>query len=435
MQAYDIAIIGGGVLGTCISYWLSLLYDAKICVIEKEQGVAMHASSRNTAVIHSPFYLDPSTKKVLARSAMSSYAMWERLAEKTCTPWRKTGVLEIALDEYQHKSLEEYMQWGNENGIPQKDIHLLDEREVAQIEPNIECHSAILCKREVSSNFGILTDMVKRESQSHGTRFLFDMEVERIQQDGQGLYNIISAGKDHVQEISANLVINCAGGNALDIAQMFGLATDHSDLHFRGEYWVAEPPHDKLVNTTVYTVAEFKGYPFLDPHWIKKADGTTEVGPNAVPVPGPETYDGYIGDLDTAVSKFVDIVTGSAKRLLVDAEFLSLVSKEWFSSVSKTAMIGRVRKFIPRARPEFFQKRGTAGIRTPIITPEGKFLPDVMELEDDHSFHILNYNSPGATGAPAYAALVVKRLCAGGFLHHARDSPPNSVWRLADIDG
>ncbi|MGI0022430.1 MAG: FAD-dependent oxidoreductase, partial [Nitrososphaeraceae archaeon] len=45
------AIIGGGILGTSISYWLSGLYDIKICVIEKESEVAIHASSRNTGVV------------------------------------------------------------------------------------------------------------------------------------------------------------------------------------------------------------------------------------------------------------------------------------------------------------------------------------------------------------------------------------------------
>ena len=51
MQKYDIAIIGGGILGTTISYWLSVLYDLKICIIEKESDVALHSSTRNSGVI------------------------------------------------------------------------------------------------------------------------------------------------------------------------------------------------------------------------------------------------------------------------------------------------------------------------------------------------------------------------------------------------
>ncbi len=428
VSKYDIAIIGGGILGTCISNWISSLYDVNLCVIEKESNVAMHASSRNTAVVHSPFYLNPKTKKVLAKSALISYNMWEKLANLANVPWNKTGVLELALNENQHKSLEDYMQWGNENGIPSNDLELLDAKQVSKMEPNIECYSAIFCKREVSSDFGMFTNAIKKESEKHGTNFLLEKNVKNIKKNEKDSSIIFDDGSN----ISADLVINCAGGNSLDIAQMLGIATEYSDLHFRGEYWVADPQYSDLVKTTVYTVAEFKGYPFLDPHWIKKANGQTEVGPNAVPVPSPETYEGYIGDLGTSISKLKDIVTGNAKKLFSDSEFLSLISKEWLSSISKTAMINRVQKFIPKVQPEFFSKKGTSGIRSPIITPQGKFLLDVMELENEHSFNIINYNSPGATGAPAYSAFIIKKLQEKGFLDY-KENHKESIWSFNDV--
>ena len=428
MSKYDIAIIGGGILGTSISYWISSLFDVNLCVIEKESNVAMHASSRNTGVVHSPFYLDPKTKKVFAKSALISYNMWETLAKKEKIPWTKTGVFELALNEEQHKSLEEYMQWGNENGIPSKDLELLDGKEVSKLEPNIECHSALFCKREVSSDFGAFTNAIKKESDKQGTNFLLEKNVKEIKRNEKDSSIIFNDGSS----ISANLVINCAGGNSLDIAQMLGLATEYSDLHFRGEYWVADPQYSDLVKTTIYTVAEFKGYPFLDPHWIKKANGQAEVGPNAVPVPSPETYEGYIGDLGTSILKLKDVVTGNAKKLFADSEFLSLISKEWLSSISKTAMIRRVQKFIPKVKPEFFSKKGTSGIRSPIITPKGKFLLDVMEIENEHSFNIINYNSPGATGAPAYSAFIVEKLQEKGFLDYKENSK-ESIWSFDDV--
>lgn len=428
MSKYDIAIIGGGILGTSISYWISSLYDVNMCVIEKESNVAMHASSRNTAVVHSPFYLNPKTKKVLAKSALISYEMWEKLAKKANVPWKKTGVLELALNEDQHKSLEEFMQWGDENGIPSKDLELLDGKQVSKMEPNVECYSAISCKREVSSDFGAFTNEIKKESEKQGTNFLLEKNVKDIKKNEKDSSIIFDDGSN----VSANLVINCAGGNSLDIAQMLGLATEYSDLHFRGEYWVADPQYSDLVKTTIYTVAEFKGYPFLDPHWIKKANGQAEVGPNAVPVPSPETYEGYIGDFGTSILKLKDVVTGNARKLLFDSEFLSLISKEWLSSVSKTAMIRRVQKFIPKIRPEFFSEKGTAGIRSPIITPQGKFLLDVMELENEHSFNIINYNSPGATGAPAYSAFIIKKLQEKGFLDY-KQNPKESIWSFDDV--
>ncbi|HXV66303.1 MAG TPA: FAD-dependent oxidoreductase [Nitrosopumilaceae archaeon] len=428
MNKFDVAIIGGGILGTSISYWISALYDLKICLIEKESDVAMHASSRNTGVVHSPFYLNPSSKKILAKSALISYEMWENLALKRNIPWKKTGVLELALDENQHKSLEEFMKWGLENGLLDEDLELLSNDEVSKREPNIKCHSAIFCKKEVSTDFGAFTREIKKESEKNGTTFLLGNKVKKIEEKKDDSKIVL----DDKSEISSKLVINCAGGNSLDIAKQFGLAKEYSDLHFRGEYWVADSKFNDLVKTTVYTVAEFKGYPFLDPHWIKKADGTSEIGPNAVPIPSPDTYSGYIGDLSTSLSKLKDIVTGNAIKLLSDPEFLSLVSKEWLSSVSKTSMINRVQKFIPKIRPEYFSTRGTAGIRTPLITPGGKFLPDVLELKNNLSFHIINYNSPGATGAPAYSAFVVKKMQDEGLLDFTKKIKP-SIWNFDDV--
>ena len=67
MKQFDIAIIGGGVLGTALSYWISSIFNYKVCVIEKESNVACHTSGRNTGVVHTPFYLDPEKKKILAK--------------------------------------------------------------------------------------------------------------------------------------------------------------------------------------------------------------------------------------------------------------------------------------------------------------------------------------------------------------------------------
>jgi len=95
-------------------------------------------------------------------------------------------------------------------------------------------------------------------------------------------------------------------------------------------------------------------------------------------------------------------------------------------------MIHRVQKFIPKIRPEYFSKRGTAGIRTPLITPEGRFLPDVLELANSSSFHIINYNSPGATGAPAYSAFVVKKIQDEGLLDFTK-KVKRSIWNFDDV--
>ena len=99
MKNFDIAIIGGGILGTTISYWISNLYDSSVCVIDKEADVAKHTSGRNTGVVHTPFYLDPEKKKIFAKSAYISHNLWKTLAIQTQSPWMEIGTIEVAMDE------------------------------------------------------------------------------------------------------------------------------------------------------------------------------------------------------------------------------------------------------------------------------------------------------------------------------------------------
>ena len=425
MKEYDIAIIGGGVLGNTISYWLSILYDLNVCVIDKEHDVAIHSSTRNSGVIHYPFYLNSKVKKNFARAAFLSHSMWKVLAEEKKIPWIQGGTIEIALDEGQHETLEKYMIWGKENGLTEEEISILDHNEIKQKEPNVDCYSGLYCTKEGSTNYGLLTHAVKDLSKNNDVDFLFNCNVNNVIESSDQ-NEIIFSDKS---SLTAKFVINCSGGNSLDIAKKFGLLEGYSDLHFRGEYWIANSDIGDLVKTNIYTVPRYTEFPFLDPHWIKRANGDTEIGPNAVPVDSPESYDSFIKDIPTALSKITDVITGSAKKLLVNPQFISLLSKEFPSSISKSAMDERVRKFIPTIRPENFPKRGTAGIRTPVITPDGEFVSDMIEIFGKNSFHIVNYNTPGATGAPAYSAFVIKRLQENGILDKPRESK-NSIWNF-----
>ncbi len=412
MQKFDFAIIGGGILGTTVSYWLSTLYDYKVCVIEKEAGVAAHASGKNTGVVHSPFYLDPQKKKAMAKAALVSHDLWGDLAKSRNLPWKKCGTIEVAMDEKQHQTLEKYVKWGSQNGILERDLAMLDSEQISKKEPNIRCHSGLYCSSDVSTDYGVLTKEIQKTSEIQGTKFLFNRKVSDIENhDGT-----VHLKFDDEPSLECRFMINCAGGHALDLAKKMNLAQDYSVLHFRGEYWVADQKCANLVNTNVYSVAKFSNFPFLDPHWIKRANGQTEIGPNAVPVAEPETYSGYVGNIPKTLSKLKEILSGNSRRLLVNPEFLLLVSKEWKSSLSKTAMVNRVKQFIPGIRPSNFTKRGTAGIRSPVITKEGEFLSEILELWAQDSIHVINYNSPGATGAPAYSAIIVQKLRDAGVL-------------------
>jgi L-2-hydroxyglutarate oxidase len=119
-----------------------------------------------------------------------------------------------------------------------------------------------------------------------------------------------------------------------------------------------------------------------------------------------------------------------ARRVVFDKQFLSLASTELKSSLSKTAMINRVREFLPQIRASAFTQRGTAGIRSSVIDRTGRFVPDTLVLERGSSLHVLNYNSPGATGALPMAANIASKVMEAGALAAGK---PRSFWDAGTI--
>ena len=117
---------------------------------------------------------------------------------------------------------------------------------------------------------------------------------------------------------------------------------------------------------------------------------------NAVPVFGPYAYDWHT-NLKELFPKILEVNTPMLKAIM-NISFLSFAFEE-MKFLSKTAMINRTRRFLPSLRPELFTSRGTAEIESPLLDKDGKFVSDTLIEHERNSVHILNYNSPGATGA------------------------------------
>ena len=400
----DITIVGAGILGVSLAYFLSHITSRKILILDQAPQVGFHTSSRNTGKVHAPFLYDPEKKRIFAKAAKAGFEMWETYSQQKNLPFKKDGVLEVALDEQGIKRLEKYMSWGEKNGLQKDDIVLLDGPDVKKQEPEVSCQKAIYCKRDASVDYGILTKNIMEDAKQSGATFLLDTRAESIT-DRKDFLEI----KTNHDVIQTDFLINAAGGMSIDIAHQMNVRPDLTDIHFRGEYWQAEPEYQNLTKTSVYSVPKHPEYPFLDPHWIVRSDGRCEVGPNAVPVFSPYGYT-ISENIRAMPSKVLEMLSSGAKKMLFDSQFLSLASGEILSSLSKTVMINRVKEFLPRVDPKKFKKRGTAGIRASVIDRDGKFVPDAVITQGEKSLHILNYNSPGATGALPFAVYIISQM-------------------------
>lgn len=428
-QNYDIVIIGAGILGTSVSYFLAFLNKTRnIAVIEQEKIAGFHTSSRNTGKVHAPYLHNPEKKKLFAKSAFHGFEMLETYTKLENLPFKKDGVIEVALDKTSTKTLEKYLKWGKQNGLEEKDIEIFDKKGIKKIEPEINCELALYCYKDASTDYGKITKSLMKNTQNNGIRFLMNKKVVKISRS-KDLWKITLNDRE---EILSKFVINAAGGESIDIAHKMEVGLDYTDVHFRGEYWKAPKEYNNLTKASVYSVPEFPEYPFLDPHWIIRVDGRCEIGPNAVPVFSPYGYD-KSKNLKEFVPKMLEMLGSGAKKAIFDRQFQKLAFNEIQSSMSKTTMIDRVKRFLPKIDPGKITEKGTAGIRSSVIDSNGKFLPDVVLGSNSNSFHILNYNSPGATGALPFAAYLVNLLHEDGLIKYDETDAICGPWKFSKI--
>jgi L-2-hydroxyglutarate oxidase len=472
-QYYDVAIIGGGILGASIAYFISASSSNSVILLEREKEIAVHASSRNTGKVHAPFLYDPINKGLFARAAYLGFQMLREYCDIFALPFKQDGVLSVATYDKGIDILHKYLDWGISNGLQGDELYLIDNNRISKIEPNVRCLSAIYCSRDASVDYGSIARHLVHNASELGCTVAKGMNAVNVKKTNKRLevqiipdysnFRLIvdsrktdrlenkSNIKDSLRpdlfeagtnlrtsgfKIYVNYLINAAGGNALNIAHQMNIAKKYNNLYFRGEYWLAPPEYQRVTKLSIYSVPMFPEFPFLDPHWVVRYDGSNEIGPNAVPVLGPYGYD-WRSNLRRFTPKVLELAKNSGiLKHMLNSRFIYLLGRELLSSVSKTAMINRVRKFLPILNPSLFTQRGTSGIRSLLVDNNGKFLPEMIEFRDESSLHILNYNSPGATGALPISASIVSRLIKDGLLQSNREKQirRKDQWNIHNID-
>ena len=302
--------------------------------------------------------------------------------------------------------------------MSEDELQILTAEEVRMLEPHVRGYGAIWSKTDTSVDYHAFTQSLRADAETEGIKFLTGIEVGSLKVSGD--FVEIRPTRNGTEPIRTRFLINCAGGSSLRIAHMLQLGTEFCDLNFRGEYWEIGNEWTYLANRNIYTVAQHPELPFLDPHWIVRADGRREIGPNAVPVAGPYTYRGFFRSPADAIKKIFEQPIANKLALLYNRDFLELAGQEWLSSISKSEMARRAREFIPELKVEYLKRPGIAGVRAQVIDREGNFIKEAIELEGPHSYHVTNYNSPGATGSPAFAAWLVYKMGLRGNLDHLK---------------
>src|SRR5688500_20301329 len=112
---YDVAIIGGGIVGMATAMALSPRLRDSLLVVEAEDRLAAHQTGHNSGVIHSGLYYKPGSLK--ARNCVEGREAMYRFCEEEGIPHRRSGKLVVATSQGEIPKLEELERRGRASGL------------------------------------------------------------------------------------------------------------------------------------------------------------------------------------------------------------------------------------------------------------------------------------------------------------------------------
>jgi len=393
---FEIAVVGGGIVGVATAYKLQCAYpNAAIAVIEKEDRLSNHQTGNNSGVIHSGIYYKPGSYKaqncVSGRRELVEFARQHHIDHDIC------GKVVVATDQSEVKHLDVIHQRGIDNQV--EDLERLTPEQIKDIEPYVNgvdglrvgC-TGIIDFRQTTEKLGELLEGMQERS-----RIFYQHEVQDVVRGDNGLTDLITS-KNTIQ---AKYVIFCGGLQADRLAKKDNVKLDMSVLGFRGDYFILSNKGRHKVNNLIYPVPNPQ-FPFLGVHFTRMTSGEVECGPNAVFVFKREGYN----KTDFDVKDTMDALTypGTWKFF---AKHWKYGLEEYRRAFSKKLFLQTLQKLIPSLEMEDLSEE-RAGVRAMALSDNGTMIDDFkIEYKDNH-IHVLNAPSPAATACLAIGEEVRK---------------------------
>lgn len=394
MKRYDFIVVGGGIVGICVARELKKRYiDNSIAILEKECNSIMHASGRNSGVLHAGFYYTADSLK--AKLTADGNKQLTRYCEENKINLNKCGKLVVAKNEHELNTLDVLLERGKKNGVS---LEKITEQEAKEIEPRVKTfRNAIFSPSTSSVNPVDVVESLRDKAISENIDIIYSARY--IESNN----NIVVTNKGKYE---AGYIINSAGLYADKVAVDFGFSEDYRILPFKGLYLYSNEP-EGAIRTNIYPVPDLKN-PFLGVHFTITADKKIKIGPTAIPAFWREHYKGLTG---FKLDEFMEIGLREFSLLFSpNMNFLGLAIDE-FKKYSQTYLSKLSSALVTDVKPENYKVWGRPGIRAQLVNIRRKELEmDFVLQGDEKSFHILNAVSPGFTCCLSFASLVCDKV-------------------------
>ncbi|HIB54336.1 MAG TPA: L-2-hydroxyglutarate oxidase [Nitrospirales bacterium] len=388
-ESYDIAIIGGGIIGCALARELGKRFGS-VLLMEKEATVGLHTSGRNSGVVHSGFNPTPGTLK--AKLCVEGSKEIRELCKERQVPCEQVGTYVVATEESQIPVLHDLKRRGDVNGVP--GIEILPIEDVREQESNVNGVAALFSPTGAIVDSNALTQTLAHDAKQSGVSVALGQEVVRIGEDTHAI--TLHTRSRH---FSTQLMINCAGLYADRLAHMMGIARQYVVAPFRGEYFVVNRADDPIIRSMVYPVPNVL-VPFLGVHLTKTVAGAVLIGPNAVPAFGREAYKRFAINFRDMTEMVCH--RGFWNAFVRNRALVGIAWNEFQHSCSRTHFFREASRLVSGLCLQDLTLGRRVGIRPQLIHQDGRLVEDLVIETTPRSIHILNVVSPGMTSALAF---------------------------------
>ena len=396
MKKYEIAIIGGGLVGLATAYALLKRQSSlRLLLIEKEATVAQHQSSRNSGVIHSGIYYKPGSAKAINCSA--GYKKLLDFCDKEEVPYHRSGKLIVALTNQEVAALGPLALRGKANGLQK--IQLLQHKEqLQQYEPYVTGKAGLWVPQTAVVDYKKVAERILFRCKERGLQVAYHTKLISSQLLSSSI--ILFTSKD-VYEVKH--VINCAGLYADQVMRSLGTKPSFRIFPFRGEYYTLTDERNFLVKGLIYPVPDAR-FPFLGLHFTKRITGEVEMGPNAVLAWAREGY----SKEHINWRECIDMLQFTGFYHIVK-KYFNIGLKEMYRSYVRRAFLATLQNMIPSLQNQDLAPGGT-GVRAQACTAQGHLLDDFYIVEEKRVVHVCNAPSPAATSCLSIGETIAKKL-------------------------
>lgn len=264
---YDVAIIGGGVIGCAVLNKLTRL-NKKCILIEKGSDVSVGTTKANSGIVHAGFDAKEGTLK--AKLNVRGAELFKGLCEELSVPYINNGALVIGND---IDAVKELYNRGLKNGV--KGLSILNREELLSKIPNITENITCGLFAETSAivspyKFAIA---LAEESVINGASVAFNYDINKFQRLDKTY--LISNGKE---DIIAKKIVIAVGSEHNNLAKILG--TKQYDITFRrGEYYLLEKNAMDIGGYTIFPLPSKSSKGVLVSATV---DGNIIVGPTSI---------------------------------------------------------------------------------------------------------------------------------------------------------